>query len=200
MARDRVAGVVLAAGLSSRMGRNKMLIEVGGQPLIRRAVATALEAALDPVLVVLGHESESVRAALLGLSCTQVVNPEYARGMNISLRAGIRALPEDATAAVVMLGDMPLIDASMIRALAAAFRRGSAPLVISTYDGVVAPPILYGRALFPELGELDAESCGKKVVKAHRAQAIELAWPKDALTDLDHPEDIERVRARLEAA
>jgi molybdenum cofactor cytidylyltransferase len=200
MARDRVAGLVLAAGLSSRMGRNKMLIEVGGQTLVRRAVSTALTAALDPVLVVLGHDSESVRAALAGLSYTPVLNQEYARGMNMSVRAGIRALPEDATAAVVILGDMPLVHATMIRALADAFRRGSAPLVVSTYDGVVAPPILYGRALFPELSALDAEDCGKKVVKAHRAEAIELAWPKDALTDLDHPEDIERVRARLEAA
>src|SRR3989449_8580357 len=86
---ERVAGAVRAAGLSSRMGENKMLIEVGGRTLVRRAVETALSAGLDPVLVVVGHESERVRAELRGLSCTAVLNAEYARGMNTSLRAEI---------------------------------------------------------------------------------------------------------------
>jgi len=197
---ERVAGVVLAAGLSSRMGENKMLIEVGGRTLVQRAVETALSARLDPVLVVVGHESERVRAELRGLSCTAVLNAEYARGMNTSLRAGIRALPENTDAAVVLLGDMPLVDARMVRALVEAFRGSPAPLAISTYGGIVAPPILYARAVFAELRALDADACGKQVVKQHRAEAIELAWPSEALTDLDEPADLERVRSRLEAA
>ena len=198
---DRVAAVVLAAGLSSRMGENKMLIEVGGRTLVRRAVETALSAGLDPVLVVVGHESDRVRAELRGLCCTPVLNAEYPRGMNTSLRAGIRALPEDTGAAVVLLGDMPLVDARMVRSLVESFRGSPAqPLVISTYGGVVAPPILYARAVFPELRALDADACGKQVVKQHRAEAIELAWPSEALTDLDEPADLERVRFRLEAA
>jgi molybdenum cofactor cytidylyltransferase len=197
---ERVAGIVLAAGLSSRMGNNKMLIELGGRTLVRRAVETALSANLDPVLVVVGHQSELVRAELRGLSCTPVLNAEYVRGMNTSVRAGIRALPENTDAAVVLLGDMPLVEGRMVHALLEAFRTSPAPLVISTYGGVVAPPILYARAVFPELRGLDAEACGKQVVKQHRTEAIELAWPSEALTDLDEPADLERVRARLEAA
>jgi len=96
-----------------------------------------------------GHERERVEGELRGLSCTPVHNPEYAAGMNTSLRAGIRALPEDVGGAVVLLGDMPLVDASMVRALVDLFRREQPPLAISTYDGVVAPPILYGRARNP---------------------------------------------------
>jgi len=197
---ERVAGVVLAAGLSSRMGLNKMLLDLGGRTLVRRAVTTALSAGLDPVLVVLGHESDRVRAELSGLPWTAVLNSDYARGMNISLRAGIAALPDDAAGAVVLLGDMPLVEASMVRALVTAFRRSGPKLAISTYGGVVAPPILYGRALFPELRALEAESCGKSVVRNHRAEAFELQWPPETLTDLDSPEDVERIRARLEAA
>ena len=200
MTAERVAGVVLAAGLSTRMGRNKMLLQVGGRSLVRRAVETALLARLDPVLVVVGHEREQVEAELRGLSCTPVHNPDYAAGMNTSLRAGIRALPADAEAATVLLGDMPLVDASMVRAVVETFRRERRPLAISTYDGIIAPPIVYGRALFDELRALDAEACGKSIVKRHRAEASELRWPKEALTDLDAPEDLERVRARLEAA
>ncbi len=197
---ERVAGVVLAAGLSSRMGLNKMLLELGGRTLVRRAVTTAFSAGLDPVLVVLGHESDRVRAELSGLPYTAVLNSDYARGMNTSLRAGIAALPDDAAGAVVLLGDMPLVEASMVRALLTAFRRSGPTLALSSYGGVVAPPILYGRALFPDLRALEAESCGKSVVRSHRAEAVELQWPPERLTDLDSPEDVERIRARLEAA
>jgi len=121
--------------------------------------------------------------------------------MNTSLRAGIRALGERADAAIVLLGDMPLIEAQMVCAVADAFVRSSPPLVVSTYGGVLAPPILYARLLFfAELRALDADACGKQIVKRHRGEAIELAWPSEALTDLDEPADLERVRARLEAA
>ena len=191
------AGVLLAAGTSSRMGQNKLFLRLDGSSVLRRAVRTAAQAGLDPLLVVLGHESERARAELEGLACTPVVNPDYARGMNTSLRAGISALPEGAAAAVVLLADMPFVDAAMIGQLVARWRGGKAPLVISTYAGIVAPPILYDRALFAELRALDAESCGKRVVKQHRSEAIEVAWPAAALADLDDPADLVRVRAAL---
>ena len=193
-----IAGVVLAAGLSSRMGRNKLLLEFGGLSLLRRAVLTAGAAGLEPVLVVVGHEEERTRAQLLGLTCTAVFNPDYASGMNTSLRAGIAAVPEGAAGAVVLLGDMPFVTAAMVRELVARYRAAALPLALSVYDGVVAPPILYGRALFAELRALSAEACGKSIVQQHRGEALELSWPADALTDLDLPADIDRVRAALE--
>ncbi len=198
--RGRVAGVVLAAGTSSRMGVNKLLLPVGGSSLLRRTVSTATAAGLDPVLVVLGHESERARAELAGLPCRPVLNPHYARGINTSLRAGIAAVPGDAAAAVVMLADMPLVRASMVAALLARFRAGSAPLVLSVYGDVLAPPTLYGRALFPELGELQGEGCGKRVMKRHRAEAVEVAWPAAVLADLDAPEDLAGLRVLLEGS
>lgn len=194
----RVAAVVLAAGTSSRMGRNKLFLQLGGTSVLRRAVATALEAGLDPVIVVLGHESERARAELAGSPCTTVVNPDYARGMNTSVGAGVAAVPGDAAGAVLMLADMPLVDAGMLRALVERHRASGAPLVVSTYGDVLAPPILYGRALLPELSALDPEGCGKRVVKQHRGEAVELSWPPSALSDLDLPEDVERVRAQME--
>ena len=194
----RVAGVVLAAGTSSRMGRNKLFLRLGGTSVLRRAVATAREAGLDPVLVVLGHESGRALAELEGLSCTPVLNQEYASGMNTSVRAGISAVPADATGAVLMLADMPFVTAGMLRSLVGRYRAGEEPLVVSTYGEVLAPPILYGRPLFGELRALDGDGCGKRVVKAHRAEAIEVEWPPSALTDLDVPDDLERVRTWIE--
>ena len=74
---NAAAGVVLAAGSSTRMGENKLLLPLGGETVVRRAVRTAVEAALDPIIVVLGHEPERVRAALAGLPCRTVVNPDH---------------------------------------------------------------------------------------------------------------------------
>ncbi len=194
----RVAGVVLAAGTSSRMGRNKLFLRLGGTSVLRRAVATAREAGLDPVLVVLGHESDHALAELQGLACTPILNREYASGMNTSVRAGISAVPADVSSAVLMLADMPFVTAGMLRSLVERYRAEEAPLVVSTYGEVLAPPILYGRPLFGELGALDGDGCGKRVVKAHRAEAVEMAWPASALADLDVPEDLDRVRSRIE--
>src|SRR3989442_6174656 len=194
----RIAGVVLAAGTSSRMGKNKLFLPLGGKSVLGRAVGTAAGAGLDPVLVVLGHESDRAAAELADLSFTKVLNAEYARGMNTSVRAGISAVPADASGAVLMLADMPFVTAGMLRELIDRYRAADAPLVVSTYGDVLAPPILYGRALFGELRALDGDGCGKRVVKAHRAEAIEVEWPPAALTDLDLPEDVERVRAGIE--
>jgi molybdenum cofactor cytidylyltransferase len=195
MAGEEVAGVVLAAGLSSRMGRNKLLLQLSGESLLRRAVRTALAAALRPVLVVVGHEEERAREELRDLRCTPVRNPDYAQGMYTSLRAGIAAAPSDAPAAVVLLGDMPFVTAEMVRALVQRWRDAKAPLAISTYEGVIAPPILYGAPLFAEIRALRSDSSGKQVVKQHRAEALELSWPASALADLDVPADLERARA-----
>src|SRR5438094_8398071 len=129
----RVAGVVLAAGTSSRMGPNNAFLPLGGTSVLRRAVATAHDAGLDPVLVVLGYESDRALAELAGLRCTPVVNAEFARGMNTSVRAGISAVPGDASGAVLMLADMPFVTAAMLRALVDKYRAGQAPLVVSTY-------------------------------------------------------------------
>ena len=193
-----VAGVVLAAGQSIRMGRNKLFVELGGESLLRRAVKRAIDARLEPVLVVVGHEAERAIAALSSLRCAPVVNDDYARGINSSVRAGIRAVPPDIDAAVVMLADMPLVSSDMIATVAERYREASAPLVISQYGDVNAPPTLYSRPLFAEFLALEGEGCGKHVVKRHRHEAAIVSWPPDALTDLDVPEEYDRVRAFIE--
>ena len=195
--REGVAGVVLAAGTSSRMGRNKLLLEVAGQSVLRRAVVTAVEAGLDPVLVVLGHESERARAEVESLRCEVVLNPDFQEGIHSSLRTGIAAVPARCVAAVVLLADMPLVEARMIRTLVQRHEAERPALVVSDYEGVDAPPILYDRQLFGELRVLEGEGCGKRVVKRHTAEAVRIRWPARALTDLDLPEDVERVRAEL---
>jgi len=193
----RIAGIVLAAGSSTRMGRNKMLLEVGGQPLVRRAVSAALEAGLDPVLVVLGHEADRAREAVAGLDCRVVLNPDHAQGVRVSMQAGVRALPAEVNAGVIILADMPFVSAEMIRTVAERYRAGRPPLVVSEYGDVNAPPTLYDRALFGELLTSTGEGCGKHVVKKHKSEAAVVAWPESALADVDVPDDYERLGTQL---
>ena len=192
-----VAGVVLAAGSSTRMGRNKLFFDLGGETLLRRVVRRAIDAGLEPVIVVVGHEAERARAELAGLSCTPVDNPDHTLGINRSLRTGISHVPEAARAAVVMLADMPFVTSRMVAGLVTRYRESTAPLVISAYGEVNAPPMLYDRALFPELRQMQGEGCGRQVVRRHRHEAVALSWPEAALQDIDVPEDYERIKAEL---
>ncbi len=190
-----VAGVVLAAGSSTRMGRNKLLLRVGGEALVARAARRAAAAGLDPVLVVLGHEAERVGRELDGVPCRRILNAEHATGQASSFRAGIAAVPEEAPAAVILLADMPHVTSGMIAALVERYRRTGAALVVSEYAGVHAPPTLYDRSLFAEIRAMSGDGCGRQVVRRHRAGAEAVAWPAERLADLDEPKDLERLSA-----
>ena len=107
----RIAGLVLAAGRSSRMApRNKLLETVGGEPMVRHVAAVAIASGTQPVIVVTGHEAAAVTGALRGLAVTIVANPDYADGLSTSLRAGLRALPQGIDGALILLGDMPEVE------------------------------------------------------------------------------------------
>lgn len=190
-----VAGVVLAAGLSSRMGQNKLLLSLEGESLVRRAVRIAVEAGLAPVVVVLGHEAERVRDELRGLECLQVLNPDYAKGAGASLRVGVARAGAEAGAIVVLLADMPYVTTSAIETVVARYRATGAPLVVSRYGDVDAPPTLYDRSLFPELLAIDDDRCGKPVVRRHLHQAAFVSRPAEALHDIDAAADYEHVLA-----
>jgi molybdenum cofactor cytidylyltransferase len=190
-----VAGILLAAGSATRMGRNKLLLDLGGEPMVRRVARRALEAGLQPLLVVLGHEAERVRAALSGLDCQFEANPDWSRGQSASLSAGASAVPPDAEAAVVVLGDMPLVEAAAIRTVVGRWRDSGAPLVSCRYGEVPAPPTLYARSLLHELRGWEGEGRGREVVRRHREEAAWVECPPGALSDVDVPEDLERARA-----
>ena len=191
----RVAGVVLAAGASRRMGENKMLLEVGGQVLARRAAATALAAGLSPVVVVLGRDADAVRAALAGLPCEFAENPDFTGPTSGSLHAGLRRLPTDADAVVLLLADLVGVDETMLRTLVHAAVRTGAAVVASRYDGVVAPPFLFRSELFGELLTHHGEGPGREVVRRHPGATAFLDWPAEAALDVDTPRDLEAWRA-----
>ncbi|WKW13258.1 nucleotidyltransferase family protein [Pseudogemmatithrix spongiicola] len=190
----RVGAVVLAAGASTRMGRNKLLLPVEGEPMVHRTVRRVRDAGCDPLVVVTGHEAERVREALVAFDVRFAASPDPTGPTSASLHAGLRALPEDVDAALVMLADMVHVTTPMLRALVDGVAAGAEPLGVSRYDDVLAPPLVFRRALWPELLAWHGEGCGKAVVRAHAAEARMHDWPAEALQDVDTPSDYDAVR------
>lgn len=166
-----------------------MLLDVDGAPMVRRAVLRALAAGASPVVVVVGNDEERVREALHGLECEFAVNPDFTGPTSGSLHAGLQQLGERVDATVILLADMVRVTEEMLHAVLRSAISSDAPLAVSRYGDVLAPPLLFRRALWPELLAWHGEGCGKAVVKAHQHEAVMLDWPVDALRDVDTPDD-----------
>ena len=171
------------------MGRNKMLLDVDGVPMVRRTAMIASAARCAPVVLVVGHDAARVRDAVDGIPCEFVVNADFTGPTSTSLHAGLLALDDTVDATIVLLADMVRVSALMVRALIDSACNTDAPLAVSRYGDVLAPPLLFRRALWPELLAWHGEGCGKAVVKAHQHEAMMHDWPAHALRDIDTPDD-----------
>jgi molybdenum cofactor cytidylyltransferase len=197
----RIAGLVLAAGRSTRMGGpNKLLEEINGKPLVRIVAEHALASRAKPVIVVTGHQRERVEHALAGLPVTFAHNPDFADGLSTSLKAGIKAVPADADGAIVTLGDMPQVTATLIDRLIAAFdpERG-ALVVIPTIEGKRGNPVLWARRFFSDLLAVEGDVGARHLISGY-AEAVTEVPVEDAsaLTDVDTPEALIAVRAAMD--
>ena len=197
----RTAGLVLAAGRSTRMGGpNKLLEEINGKPLVRIVAEHALASRAKPVIVVTGHQRERVEHALAGLPVTFAHNPDFADGLSTSLKAGIKAVPADADGAIVTLGDMPQVSATLIDRLIAAFdpERG-ALVVIPTIEGKRGNPVLWARRFFSDLLAVEGDVGARHLISGY-AEAVTEVPVEDAaaLTDVDTPEALIAVRAAMD--
>jgi molybdenum cofactor cytidylyltransferase len=197
MSTNYVAGLILAAGAATRMGRPKQLLDWDGRPLVRVAAETALAARLSPVLAVVGSAQAEVVAALAGLPLQIVPNPDYAAGQSTSLRAGISALPSDAEAVVVLLGDQPFVTAAIVERLVAEWRASASPIVAPVYAGQRGNPVLFARPVFRELLAIRGDQGARAVLAANPARIHPVHFD-DArpLADIDTPDDYERLRSQ----
>ena len=192
----RIAALVLAAGRSSRMGSNKLLEAVGGQPMIRHAVTAAIASGAAPVIVVTGNEGTKVRAALGDFPAVRFAeNPDYSNGLSTSLICGMNALPADCDGVLVLLGDMPGVDAGLVSRLIAAFDPGAGRTIIApVHDGQRGNPVLWGRAHFKALLGLTGDTGARGLLEANPVFTVEAGI--GALTDLDTPEALAAWRAK----
>ncbi len=195
-----VAAVVLAAGRGTRMGGpNKLLEEVGGVPVVRRVVTAALASRATPVVVVTGHESDRVRQALSGLDVVFASNPRYVEGLSGSLAAGIGAVPDAASGALVLLGDMPLMETSTLDWLLAAFApEGGRLIVAPVVGGRRGNPVLWSRRFFPALMALEGDIGARHLIASHAEAVFEVEVSGEGtLLDVDTPQALAEARDAL---
>ncbi|MBV1706541.1 MAG: nucleotidyltransferase family protein [Hyphomicrobiales bacterium] len=188
---NKIAVILLAAGQGQRFraagGGDKLLARFQGQPMLAHAARSAVASGL-PVLVVTGHAEAAVRGILAGLPLRFVHNDAFASGMASSLKAGIAALDKDIGAAIIMLGDMPEVGTSVLRALTGAFAANPAALaVIPVFQGRHGNPVLLAARAFAGVMALQGDQGARRLL-AGRADVIELALDDAAiLNDIDEP-------------
>jgi molybdenum cofactor cytidylyltransferase len=187
----RVAAIVLAAGLSRRMGgQNKLLAEIDGTPIVRRVVQTLVASRADPVLVVVGHQADRIRAALAGLAVRFVENAAYEEGLGASLRAGVEAVGDDVDGALVALGDMPWIRAEHVDLLIEAFDpEGPHTICVPVHDRKRGHPVLWSSRHFGEMRKLGGDVGARELLERH-ADAVQAVVVDDPAVhlDIDTPE------------
>jgi molybdenum cofactor cytidylyltransferase len=187
--------VVLAAGMSTRFGENKMLYPIDDEPMVRRVVNTALSSSVDEVIVVVGFEAEKVKEALKGLRCRIVENPDYAiGGQSSSVKCGVRHINEKADAVIILPGDVAFIDATVINKVVEEYRRRKAKIIVAAHRGKPGHPILFDRSLIPEILTIDEAGYGlKAVVNRHKAEVVYVeANTPNVLLDIDRKADLNR--------
>ena len=182
-----IAVIVLAAGASTRFGEQKLVVPLGGKAVVRHAVERACASGADETIVVTGANGAEVRAALRGLTVRFVENPRFKDGMSTSLAAGIAALPAGAEAAIIALGDQPLVPPEAYAGVLAEYRRERAPIVTASYNGVRGHPVLFDAALFAELRATRGDRGARGVIGGDpgRVRHVELGLPVPA--DVDTP-------------
>jgi molybdenum cofactor cytidylyltransferase len=190
-----VGAIVLAAGMSQRMGRLKPLLPFGDKPMLAR-ILEMIETAgnIAPTCVVLGHAADEIAPIAAQCRAEQVTNPDYAAGgMLSSIQAGVRALPSDCAAFFLVLGDQPGVNPATLRALQAAWQTAGSPITLPTYEGRRGHPLLLSSSLFPEILALPPEATLKTLITRHTEQIQAIPVPDPAiLFDVDTPEDYRR--------
>ena len=194
MSTPRIFGIVLAAGRSTRMGDINKLIKVwNGRPLVAHVVEAAVSSSLAKVLVVTGHQRETV-VQQINKKAMSVHNPDFATGMASSVKVGVNRAGElGADAALILLGDMPLVTTGHIDGFiqtfnAACARSGTAPIVQASLRNKPGNPVLFPVSLFPELLKLEGDAGARNLIKRHSENRILVEIGEAAARDFDTPE------------
>jgi molybdenum cofactor cytidylyltransferase len=189
-----VAGIVLAAGQAARFGATKQVLPWQETTLVAHSARTALDAGLEPVVVVLGHDAEKVAEALAGLPVRLVHNPEFKMGQSTSIRKSLECLPPRTGAAVFFLADHPFADAGIVRTMVQVHRKTLAPACVPMFEGQRGNPVLFDRALFDELRALNGDTGGRVLLEKYRDGIAEVPAGRGILIDIDTREDYERLK------
>jgi len=199
--RARTGAVILAAGMSSRMGETKQLIRLGENTLLDQVVQIVRSCRVDEIVLVLGHEAETIKKRVGIRNLKVVINESYQQGMGTSLRTGLAALSAGTNAALIVLADQPFVRAETLDRLIDQYEQSGAQIVIPIYKGFRGNPVLLGRSVFPEVMALTGD-IGCRAIFGNHVEGI-VKVPVDdigILLDLDTKGDVEKLRGFRQGA
>ena len=188
-----ISAIVPAAGLSTRMGQNKLLMPFGDKSLIEHTVDTLKASDVDEIVVVLGHEADQVRSRLEGHRVNFVHNPDFREGLSTSVRAGIGAVPKEADAIMIYLADQPLIEPGEINRLIRAFaeaKRAGKTIVVPFFGNERGNPVILDASYREMVLDIAGDVGCRRIIKRHPEQVFAVQMQTDhVVRDVDTPED-----------
>ncbi len=189
-AAPRVGAIILAAGASTRFGSPKQLLDWGGQPLLRHVIGQTLAAPVSEIVVVLGAHYHRIAPIVHGLPVVLTRNPHWQAGMSSSVALGLRALRENADAALFLLADQPQVSSGLMARVIRAYAETEAAIVAPRVAGRRGNPALFARALFPELMQVRGDQGGRALMQRHQDHIHWVNADAGALFDIDKPQDL----------
>jgi molybdenum cofactor cytidylyltransferase len=193
-----ISAVVLAAGRSARFGELKQLLKVGKENLVETVVHGFLSSSVDEVVVVLGFRADEILANSEFGTARVVVNPDYEQGLGTSLKTGIEAANPEASAAIVALGDQPLLSVNTINAIITKYSETHGPIVAPFYGRRRGNPVLFDRILFPELMRVVGDEGAKRVIRRMEESIVRVSVDDPGVVfDIDNESDYRRLLTML---
>jgi molybdenum cofactor cytidylyltransferase len=198
--RRDTAGIILAAGASTRLGRPKQLVLLDGQPLLERVINAALESNLDHIVLVLGSHAAEIKRALGSIldhnKLSILVNPNYHTGMAGSLKMGIRQIKNVYGAAMIILADHPNVDSGLINHLLARFQATDKAICVPTFKGRRGHPVCLSQKFYADIRSLTGDIGAREILRDHPDQLLTVELDSDrAFMDIDTKSDLERAIA-----
>ncbi len=194
---EQVAGIILAAGRSSRIGTPKQLLNWQGRTFIEQAILNAQESRLSPVVVVIGAFSEKIEKVIINQAVNIVINEEWSLGQSTSIRAGLNKLPQGIGAVVFLLVDQPHISPLLINKLIDTHASSLSSIVVPIIDGKRGNPVLFDQRTFPDLRMLEGDIGGRKLFSQYHPEWVEW-FDTSVLTDVDTIDDYDQLIERMD--
>ncbi|MBU2513820.1 molybdenum cofactor cytidylyltransferase [bacterium] len=190
----KVSGIILAAGISSRMGRPKQLLKYKGKTLLQTVVDAATSSVLDETIVVLGHKRELILQTTDFSGVRVIVNKNHAEGQSSSIRAGLSGVSENQNAALFLLSDQPLVTPDLIRTILERYRKTRAGIIVPVENGRRGNPVLIDRKLFEDLKRIKGDTGGRSLFDHHKNDISFLEVPDKGIhIDIDTPDDYQQL-------
>ena len=199
MEKRPTAGIILAAGMSSRFGRLKQLLEIGDSTILSMVIDAALESELDSVVLVLGHEADAIKASLgdklLNNRIITASNPCYQEGMSTSLKRGLMEIKDESPSIMVMMGDQPLLSHEVINLVLRSFRSSDKDICVPVYKGKRGLPVCFTKKYYRDILDVKGDMGAREIIRDNPVDvnSIDVKDLESSL-DIDDESDFERLK------